>query len=364
MSKTVIVFSTYFITPNREFAFNKDSVSTPSLFTSERIKSFFWDRLKTNSFYLNNYLKKGLINQSRFDTETKAYTKEQIVCFLKERGVDTSAFEIDPMNTKALNIALMKGGVSTEIVQAFKAQFPQIQEINTSVSLDGVTLEELFQNLKDTQPPFDICNINKDDEREPWLRHRFSYYELQPNEDSNIAIYAVWALGSPAKREDWVAALTEQFLQLNADVENLYLILHDKDFGMKSFSVIESKVLVGNKYYRTVAVFAHVDEVGRRVVGKKGISAQEIYQQIIKIVEEEQKRSFLLSLAQCLVEGAEEQKLKTLVDEANIDNAIKIQVNSAIDSVNKARQDEQLFATSVYNAIYEVNSLIGALDNG
>lgn len=363
MSKTVIVFSTYFITPNREFAFNKDSVLTPSLFTCERIKNFFWDRLKSNSFYLNNYLKKGLNDWSRFDTETKAYSKEQIECFLKERGVDISSFEIDPMNTKALIIALMKGGVSAEIVQAFKEQFPQIQEINTSVSLEGVTLEELLQNLKSTQPPFDICNINKDDEREPWLRHRFSYYELR-KEESDIAIYAVWALGSPAKKEDWIEALSEQFFQLNMDVENLYLILHDKDFGMKSFSVIEPRVLVGNKYYRTVAVFAHVDEVGRRVVGKQGISEQEIYQQIINIVEKEQMRSFLISLAQCLVNGAEEQKLKTLFDDNNIDNAIKIRVNPVIESVNKARQDEQSFATSVYNAIYEVNSLMGALDNG
>ena len=87
MSKTVIVFSTYFITPNFEYAFCKESVKE-KLFEDAGIKDFFWERLKRDSFYVNHDLVKCVDKLGAFpstQSSSKSFSKDDIVSFIKER---------------------------------------------------------------------------------------------------------------------------------------------------------------------------------------------------------------------------------------------------------------------------------------
>ena len=252
-----------------------------------------------------------------------------------------------------------------DIAKEFIARFPQAKEQKVSVSLENLDADSLLKELNSTQPPFDIYGSDKNDQSEPWLRHRFSYYELQQEQSSDISVYAVWALGSIAKQELWIEALTEQFKKLNSDIVDLYIVLHDKDFGKTSFSIVEPKhVIPETKINRTVAVFAHVDEIGKHVLGKKGITAQTIYDIIKEILEKKQKRECLFSIIQCLtcLEDA-----NTLSDKLSLIEKIDCEyfqrLKSIIDSMNQSEKGSEERALKVYNAIYEINSMIGVLEN-
>lgn len=370
MSKTVIVFSTYFITPNIEYLFQKEAVGEPNLFDSDGIKDFFRRRLTHDPNYASRYLvdcviDPGVLSESNQQPNTYS-KKDDIEFFLRKRGLSPKEFDINPDDPRALFLQLIRGK-HADIAKSFKENFIDTgNKTEVPDPLNGLSVDSLLEQLKSTQPPFDLYSLEKTNRSEPWLRHRFSYYVLKQEEGSDIAVYAIWALATPANQEEWIGVLTEQFKKLNPDLESLYLILHDKDFGLSSFTIVEPKHQIsdgGKEFRRTVAVFSHVDEIGKRILGKRGLTTTEVFKSIQEIVENKQKRGYLFSLVRCLASGSDDTVIDEFLDKIKgIDEDYYSKVKSITDSVKKDNGSKNV-AENIYEALYKMNVLIGEFEN-
>ena len=359
MSKTVIVFSTYYLTPMREYLFGRESVNGPSPFDDASIKAFFWDRLRNDSYYVKNCLVRCVNDPSVF-SQSNQYSEDDIKSFLTKNSLDPTQFTIDPNDTLQLFKVLVDQGL-LDLAESFLKTFPPNPDKNISVSLNGLSVDALLKQLTEKQPPFDIYQLNIKDTREPWLLYRFSYYALKGNNSDN-AVYAVWALN----QNTWISVLTNQFKKLNPDLESLYLILHDKDIGLSSFAIVEPKHQIsdgGKEFRRTVVVFSHVDEIGKRILGKRGLTTKEVCRSIQEIVENKQKRGYLFSLVRCLASGSDDTEIDEFLEKIKgIDEDYHSKVKSITDSVKKDNGSKNV-AENIYEALYKMNVLIGEFEN-
>lgn len=317
MSKLVIVFSTYYNAPFGEgdYLFSDERTEIVP-FTSQDLCDYFWSKNKDLlSGYIASDPEQYLSEKSLTDindeivkiikdcqTELSKYlegNKDLLTNYLKENesiikdynGGDSLEFTTDGFDWINTLLMLIEGNIlkydNMGVIKEMQSRLDSIPDFNNAFieflkSKDGFWLSQNLSNSGD-QNPLDMsiaqgmC-FNKG----PWLYRRFSYYKYDVKDDSNdVSVYAVWPLGNVSLDDNgkkvWIEALTEQFLSLgeNADVQTLYLILHDKDieketpFTIYSIDEVNKPSNSSEKVYRCVALFQHVDRIGKFLMNKK-----------------------------------------------------------------------------------------------
>lgn len=324
MSKIVVVFSTYYI--------HRDNIGLPEdLFSS--IKPIPFNKNKICNFLWNRILDDRNAIESAYDSLTDEW-REKIDNESKKKKVDAiNEIKKEIINRKdsfqdlIKRLNLEKIAVSNEDFKWLRRLLMMIMKPDLSSLVDGndkMIIEDLVNRVKVIEDPdstvfkkeslkeynklgqlkncfrmvgnktsFNISQEkirDRDDyDSEPWFYNRMSYYKLEGEDvPSDIAVYAVWSLDLCSaifnkegylEKSDWVDALVDQFRSLNSDIEELYLILHDKDL----FSVGTSAKVVDNKtlpkednkvFQMTIAIFQHSDSTGTLLKGKH--SAEEV----------------------------------------------------------------------------------------
>lgn len=358
MSKTVILFTTYYITPVKEdCVFNEKSVKTHIL-TGQRIREVFWNMLKDDSDYLQNHLVRSISNPEEITiVPVDSRLNNPEVTRLLEK------YSINPESNKdwpnAIQLKMLSDPEEAQNVLSVGEILNVVME-KPRVSLQEKDPSWLIDNLSGDQLPFAIYNSSSFPHG-PWLRNRFSYYELASCDRPDTSIYAIWAVQPSVDQTEWIDALTEQVIELNNDVDEVFLILHNKDIGDSTFHVIESanNISSGSKNIRrTVAVFAHVDEIGR-LLAKEDASATSIYK---FLCDKCLGREILLSIAQKITLG------DFLAASSDIDILKTIKpsfyesLSSKMKSINSEESKDKK-ATLLYDMIYDVNRMIGEFDS-
>ncbi len=301
MSKTVIVFSTRFIGPLHQNCLFSNC--TRKTFTSKSLANFFWDDIKQNKEYL-----KSLLTDNYFINEKKQALveflvshKDELKRFISNNSLEHSFSTTDfnwigfITNNPEFRLPLEEQRKLKELYMDYNKSIDDTSQLSNTDSLD------LCNALKtDTyQRPFNLGV--EDDGKSPWLYYRFSYYELNPANDS-VKVYAVWPLQFHSPQQDrkyqWVEALTDQFLSDkldNNDATELYLILHDDDIKNHTpFEVIIDDT--AKNAARHVALFQHdnIDEIGRFIKRvPNNSSPEEVKSYVEKMVMEARKRKLL-----------------------------------------------------------------------
>ena len=301
MSKIVIVFSTYYNSPvSEEYLFSKET-TTPGRFSSKQLCDYFWKQvdLKTIAEHRSDYLSKMALTELQTKikelkevrkTELKDYlnkNKDAIDNYLK-KNANTLALSTDDFDWIAELSFIDPNAENNVIIHGLIDKYDEFNKNDTETCIDVIKNHFdgvwLSKNLKDTgsQTPLDtvLASGVTFGENRPWLHYRFSYYKFNKleGEPDDVSVYAVWPLQNPSPddngKKSWIEALTDQFLSLeeNADVEVLYLILHDKDIEstpFKIFLVDEVMNKQSQKVSRYVALFQHTDEIGKFLGSRK-----------------------------------------------------------------------------------------------
>ena len=315
MRKTVIVFSTRYISPLvQEGLFSEGNFNNePKPFSSVLLANYFWDDIINFTTHNSDTEKEKVKKENYFKTILNdQYFKKNKLMELLSLGqgrrdfiqlVSKLAFYSKKCdeNTNAINDLIRQYSPTTIIT---KNNYDWVRELILDLTPELQTewkwLLELFQHWDryygtvktkiltkngqwvskrlnneatlNQKPPQNLDNGNIE-KPGPWLAYRFSYYQHNMS-DECVAVYAVWPLNYPSeKNEDgkyqWIEALTDQFLRINPDVEDLYLVLHDEDIEQTIFKVldedkgevkIDSTTTVTAK--RHIALFQHVDRMG------------------------------------------------------------------------------------------------------
>jgi len=356
MSKTVILFTTYFITPNKKSGlFGENAVDEQKLITGEKLQNFFWDRLKENKTYQENYLANYIKNPASIRVNNNSTDEDGISNLLKKHGIDVK----DPEAGKKLQRALIQENKPDEalgVTEELEKFYKQCSEVSLEDKDFNWLVEEINPNK--AQEPFDIY-IERPPEA-PWLYNRLCYYKLKDVDRDDTSVYAIWALNSPAEQNEWIEALTDQVINLDKDVEEIILVLHNKDIGNSGFKVVESsksleyKNVSNNKILRSVVVFAHVDEVGRMLDDNSRATAKEMYDFLASQIDVDMK----FSLVHTLANG--EDLLEKELNELEITEP---ELREKREHLKLLMQDlkKESSAKKKYELIYEINMLINTI---
>ncbi len=304
MSKTVIVFSTRFISPlSNKGLFSKDNIKDPMPFSSDLLAKYFWDEFEHTK--KKDFLEEMVLTDKYFtrqSLEELTETKELLTCLKKYKVQINNFIQTNPdiqcstvdfeWVSKLLNKMRGDGSLGQEIIDSLTNNFKKFKDCLK----DGKSLWicDHLRNDKEQKPlNIDIGNTNK---REPWLTHRFSYYELKSNNNNDVKIYAVWPLENKCHptngQYQWVEALTDQFLNvLNPNAEKLFLILHDKDIADSIFKVIIDDTT--SKTARHVALFQHIDAMGAFLEYPKDNSIKAVESFVERMIISARKRNLI-----------------------------------------------------------------------
>lgn len=358
MSKTVILFTTYYITPDylgENGLFCRESIEESFLNASSTLK-FFWERLQKDTNYINKYLPACLNNPEEISYDPRL-NDSLIQSCLQKCGLNPKD---EPDWVEKLNDYVwsdespFSGDEATSI--------SDILNKDIEASLNGKSIEWLLENLN-SSPDQEIFYIytNSKDLKNAWLRARFSYYSLTITNKAETSIYAMWPLSQASNQDEWIGVLTDQILETDPDVESIFLILHNKDIGDYSFKVIESEKelsLKGRNRKRTVAVFAHSgDDIGR-LLKRKDATANDVF----RIVTDKcLGRDSLLSIVNNVTHGdfnVAQMNIKKL----EIIKPSFYEVLSPIIESIQTTEDKRERATAVYKLICQVNSMLREFD--
>lgn len=257
MSKTVIVFSTYYNSPIFEDKlFNMES-SEPILMNGEKLCGFLWNRLITDKYNGESTLKK-IWND--YLTEDAKHELNQEIIFRYNKVKDDAKRRLDEYIKQ--NEELLKKDY-TEIFDyedldylngEKEEKYPELADIfygYKDPDRNAIVIEALKekrgawiskylrkegqQDLYDIKLPQGVIESSPELADKPLLSYRYTYYRLKDS-NKDVKVYAIWPLGSPASDagKNWIDALTEQF---GKDTDRLYLILHDKDIKDKAFEI-------------------------------------------------------------------------------------------------------------------------------
>lgn len=367
MSKTVIVFTTYYITPVKEdCVFNNKAVEKHVL-TNEKIRKVFWDLLLADTDYLQNELINVVSDSEEIATfaDDKRLGNSEVQRLLLKYSINP---ELDSDWSNTIQLKMLDDEEESSKIETIGEILNVQYSKKPVVSLSGKDSAWLMKHLKDDVPqkPFAIYNPGNYKEG-PWLKNRFSYYKLldstRPTASggtdtkNDTTIWAIWALHpNSVDEQTWLQALSEQVVELNDDVEDIFLILHNKDIGDSTFYVIESakNVKINNKeLLRTVAVFAHVDDIGR-LLASEDVTVADIYDYIR---DKCLGRDILHSISQRITEG-DLQSAKTEIDSLStikpqFYQCLLPQIQDIIIESDKLKKAEK-----VYSILYDVSSFI------
>lgn len=358
MSKTVILFTTYFITPDyfgNKGLFCRESIKE-SFLSASSILNFFWERLQKDTNYINKYLPACLNNSEEISFDPRL-NDSLIQSCLQKCGLNPKD---EPDWAEKLNEYIW-----SEESPFYGDEVTNISDIlnrGIEVSLSGKSAQWLLENLNSSidQGLFYIYTNSKD-LKNAWLRARFSFYSLKSVNKAETSIYAMWPLSQASNQDEWIGALTDQILETDPDVETIFLILHNKDIGDSSFKVIESeKVLLLNERERkrTVAVFAHSgDDIGR-LLQRNDATANDVY----RIVTDKcLGRDSLLLIVNNLTHG-EFNVAKMNIEKLKIIKPSFCEVLSPMIESIQTTEDKREKATNVYKMICQVNSMLREFD--
>ena len=319
--KTVIVFSTYYNSPiGEEYLFSK-TTTTSSRFTSQKLCDYFWSGIIKDTSLIRTIVE----NRSDYlDDDALEELKEEFEKTRKDREkslktfVDSRENELDVLCKKygliidKENYDWVGNLIGQHTIETMgytsptKIETESDDEVwkdlnayynNWTKNDDDIYIELLEQkngdwvceHLKDnssqqwfnTFVPQGMTLSTPPCQNQPWLFHRFSYYRFnQVGEVPNdVSVYAVWPLtivnsNGASGKNDWVEALTDQFLmESDSEVEELYLILHEKDIEpgttFKVYSDEKVQYKTGHDVQRYVALFQHRDKMGLFLSDKK-----------------------------------------------------------------------------------------------
>ena len=291
MSKTVIVFSTRFITPHAEDCLFSKANSKRKTFSSKQIVDFFWNDIK---------------NDNKYVQLVKDYLKEDDTLNELVRYIESNKTQLEDLISKyGLSIAVSPNdfGWIEELLSNVNEPLEDLTRKyyafnKGSDSIINESGKWIADHIKDdsSQQPFNIDDEASDVEG-PWLLYRFSYYELNSNTD-DVKVYAVWPLAKNKKslQKDgehlWVDALTDQFLtHLNPTADKLYLILHDDDIEKSIFKVLEYKK--DGNLTRYIALFQHVDAMGAFLNNPRNNKPEIVKENVERMVKDAHKRKLL-----------------------------------------------------------------------
>ena len=284
--KTVIVFSTYRISPiSEDFLFNSCSSERKHI-TGKTICDFFWNMIKADGInredifrrIWTSYLTKEGKNElwTKIE-ESERLCKNRLIHFIQSNDEIKGDF-IDPTEVDFKKYPLYKAG---KISQLFKEELKRYKEEAENHYIEVIkkqTGEWISEHIKQDGPqdsynikfPSNYNGSSNELKDKPLFSYRFSYYKLKESTD-NIKVYAVWPLGTMANESEWIKALSEQFV---GNANRLYLILHDKDIrNERTASPFE--ILPMDKFEeceRFVALFQHNTTIGTFISKERGIN--------------------------------------------------------------------------------------------
>lgn len=410
MSKIVVVFSTYYIHRDN-IGFPEDLFSSiePIPFDNNKICNFLWNRILDDRNAIESAYD-SLTDEWRdkIDNESKKKKVEAINEIKKEIINRKDSFQ-DLI--KRLN--LEKIAVSDEDFKWLRRLLMMIMNPDLSSLVDGndkMIIEDLVNRVKVIEDPdstvfkkeslkeynklgqLNNCfrmvgnktsfNISQekirergDYDSEPWFYNRMSYYKLEGEDvPPDIAIYAVWSLdlcSATFKNEcfesDWVDALVDQFRSLNLDIEELYLILHDKDLFSANTpaKVVDNKTLPkeDNKVFQmTIAIFQHSDSTGTLLKGKH--SAEEVLNHVRNNFS---LMDILYDISDSMAIGSNPNIIKNKIKELKIKLENKSLLNEKEDwnkyflGTEKKLNKEEWDASDLIEVNNEVNKLIAKI---
>jgi len=278
MSKTVIVFSTRYISPLIQDGLFSEGKFKRMVFSSQKLADFFWKDIINSKDYLQltkNYLLdqfNDCLTKKQKDLEN---TITKYLNFVKEQITKHNITVTDPTKNYTWIEELYPENIESPF-DVIDSKYQNYIKAKSIENYDSLWICENLELKKDAKQESFNLDPAKPNIEGPWLLYRFSYYELT-NNDNNISVYAVWPLLKNAnnKKTEWIEALTDQFL--TDDTEELYLILHDEDIEKSIFKVlddnkVEIKDDIGNiiqTFNRHIALFQHVDEMGDFLLNPK-----------------------------------------------------------------------------------------------
>lgn len=352
MSKTVIVFSTYYNSPfGDDYLFSGIS---PQRFTSQKLCDYLWDDFKAitgsgNSSVGWNDVYGYFTDEVRDVVEQEVQkrmekTQKELGCFINSHN-EFNSYKDKDSNVifsciQKIRIAAKKNNDEESKKLLERDEYKKLIELLEKCRRDKK--DYIIEVLKETdslkltnsikgknhQKTFSFgfpsgYGIDSDICKEiPWFYYRFSFYEIKASkENEEFCVYAVWPLdpqGAKDNTNGWMEALTDQFLTCNdnKDAENLYLVLHNKDIELNSTYKVLKIDKIGNTT-RFLALFQHNDWVGDLLKEKKSLS------NVKKDVEAHiYVRGVLFPLADMIKKG-DVKSLKSKLNDVNIKNAIK-----------------------------------------
>ena len=362
MSKTAILFTTYYISPIKEGVFCKEAVGDSHVLTGEKIIGLLWKRLVEDKEYQKNHLLSCIKNP-------ESISKPPVDPRLENPVINEllAKYNINPSSDSDWTNSLLKMMLCDNFDRTRVVEISSILSTHFStdpiISLEGKDSTWLFNNLLPgkAQSPFSIY-YSENFKPGPWLVDRFSYYELKQSNKTSPSVYAIWALNPVVNYVEWIEALTQQVLLLSPDAQEVFLILHNKDIGDSTFKVIESEnsIIVNDKSIkRTVAVFAHTDTIGR-LLERTDVTSQQIRNLLIDKCLGREK---LLSLAQDLTLGHFDSAKKDINDLKEIRTLFYKTLSPKLETIISLDNDKTKRAVLLFDMINSINQMIRDFEN-
>ena len=313
MSKTVIVFSTYYNYPVlQDKLFNKNSCYPPK--EGGHLKFFFFKRLKEDkenpiwaslADYFNDDQKKQLNDEINSAAESyieqlKSEIKNEISIvnqlLPEDKRMSSDNIDDPSFNTWIIQLKKSKDSKYQNLIDLYRCYMNNnIEDFKKNYLRETVDLTKYEISNKGSQLDYDIyCSSADIPEEHPWLYNRISYYKLKASNDE-VSIYAVWPLSNSsapyAKDEDgtidcdWIEALKKQFFSLDKDCKTIYFCLHAKDlFGSNTQKTVIYKSYGPNKVDNknvVVILFQHPKPIGE-LLSQNGKNAHDVLEFIQK----------------------------------------------------------------------------------
>ena len=338
MSKTVIVFSTRFIGPFQNNCLFSENRYERKTFSSDLLADYFWNMIKQDNVFIKEKLNDSYLDKKALETISANKSEEGLEEYLgSKKNQEELKYALRQLGiNKPFSITyfdwideIVQKGISGTIPNPIKDKLKKLLQYYVEYKKHNKPAEDIIERIKhqtgiwigenlksdnsDDQVVFNLDNKNARISR-PWLAYRFSYYQLNENNDE-ISVYAVWPLKKrcpqgPNGSYAWVDALTHQFLDsLNKDAKEIYLILHDVDIEKSIFKILIDDT-VHQKTNRYVALFQHIDAMGNFLKKPCNNVPEGIRSFVKQEVNKARIRKWLCEAYQFITADTDEQLLK------------------------------------------------------
>lgn len=278
MSKTVIVFSTRLISPFTQNGLFSETHIKRKSFSSSLLADFFWNDIREDDSFLKSILDNMFDSKNNYTDSIYSLNEAIELSKYIKRKQEYFKAQVDHFSPNDFSwvrgfLASNAGKQETIIRELMKKHAKLEAALKRKMQKSTWISEHLKDDLNADQRQHNIGN-DENKKPGPWLSRRFSYYELKKNPKDDISVYAIWPLAPKLTKdndnEQWVKALSDQFLSIEPDAKEFYLILHDEDIERSIFTLWQEEkeltVTLENQttiqVSRYIALFQHVDAMG------------------------------------------------------------------------------------------------------